>query len=204
MNVGASEAGEAPVTITGQAAADAEPDPHVARAVFGKRDRVKAGERSQAVLLSVGMKSPGGPVPARKTTSVSSAHPDVAARIFKQTEDVVTGKPVARGVDGFGRRAGETVKAVYFRQAVQTLAGRHPPLGRAVFQHELIPPPAKISGLGEPEPNRGEALAIESVNQILLFAGDGDYIQPFSFILENRSRALKPIRFAEGSNAAAR
>src|SRR5258708_17175730 len=79
------------ITITGQAAV-VKPHPKITVSVFaiGRRQ----AKRGQSVRFRVSMKGFGRTLPTNDsdTQVARDANPHVAARVFKQTKDIVTGK----------------------------------------------------------------------------------------------------------------
>src|SRR5437016_2084815 len=92
------------------------------------------------------MKGLGRSVPSgQHTVGISQcADPDVAARIFEETEDIVGRQPVSYCVDGLRTRVAELRRTGWSGIAHQPLASRHPPLALAVLKRPLIPAPSPV------------------------------------------------------------
>src|SRR5580704_15126749 len=136
--------------------------------VFGER-----GHRLHCLRKTVGcrvhMKRTCGALPASKRVCawwVDVGNPNVAARVFKQAKDIVSGQAIPHRIDRFRSSPGELFRTARFPEPAQPLAGRYPPLPRVVLKRALVPTPAEIVDrvriLGT---NGGKALSAEAVER---------------------------------------
>jgi hypothetical protein len=140
--------------------------PEVPRAVFA--EDVRPVERRYAVGLGVAPEAARRTLPARQGDGrVVRADPDVAARVLEEPRDVVVGQPVARRVDGDGRRVRQLFQTPHGGEAVEPFAGRHPPLARVILDDDPAAGARIEDAPRQVEADVLEALAVEPVERPL-------------------------------------
>src|SRR5689334_14241908 len=73
-----------------------------------------------------------------------SAYPDISARVFKKTEELIIGQSITSGIDRFWTGVRKLFGAIKSRVAHQSLCSRDPPFSCVVLKRRLIPAPAPV------------------------------------------------------------
>src|SRR5207249_3390200 len=111
---------------------------HMARAVFAECRRVVRGVRADT---HEPLPAPG---PISGPSGHFGAHPDIAAAILVEPENVIAGQAIAPGVHPQGRRPRELRRALQPRITAQPGLGRQPPFSGTVLENDLTGPPSVI------------------------------------------------------------
>src|ERR1043165_8960096 len=80
----------------------------------------------------------------RAVDTTQRADPDVAARILKETKDLIVGQTISHGVNCLRRHPCNLIRTVHAGVAKESVTGRYPPLTQAVVYYCLIPTPPSI------------------------------------------------------------
>src|SRR6185503_219398 len=123
-------------TVTRQSAF-AKWNPQISGSVFTKV--VGPGEWAQAIGFRVTVEAFGRSLPSGEYFAHrrKAGNPDVAARVFKQSSQVIVCQAILRGIDGLGTCRCKFLQPADFGKPVQTRASAHPPFARAVLKHEV-------------------------------------------------------------------
>src|SRR6266851_1422898 len=197
---------EAPVRITSEAGTT-ESDPEITRGVFGEGSR--KGAFRIIVLLGEVMKCFGGSLPSGQSVYRvgNRCDPDVAARVFIESEYIVRRQSVSGFVDCLRPRVSELSDVTYFRKTVEPGTSGHPPFSHAILERDLIPTPTKIDDvLRNVRPNGGEAFTIELIDGPPYVKAAANNTQLAFPVFEDGcdSAAAKAICFAESGKSGAR
>jgi hypothetical protein len=96
------------------------------------------------------------------------ADPDVATRIFKDSEDFIARQPIAGCIGGLRARSGNVLKPLQPGVTHKPLTGAHPPFPATILKHNLIPAPAPVGqAFWQSNSRRSKATAIEAVQMCI-------------------------------------
>src|SRR5882724_8194984 len=102
--------------------------------------------------------------------------PDVTARVFENSKDLIGCKSVFLSVDGFGRKAHGRIAFSVTCVAIDAIGGGHPPIAIVILKNSLVPAPTVSCPVWQARVTGCEVTSIEAVKESVRICGRNSQI----------------------------